>query len=316
MNAYADHGEAGTQVQKSYDDAAAGKADRGQRRGGPRRRLPRPRGRGRAEVQRTAWDELTESGAHRAGGQEVNKTARAPTGAGGPAHAAGRRVTWSAPLFTAPAWRSPTPPAASSARTTWRPGCSQGRDAVGPRGRGRGRRASCGWLEPCPRAPGSWSAGWRTCGPSWPPRGSTGSSLYGMGGSSLRPEVICRRAEECPWGLDTTDPGQVSAAMTELERTVVVVQLQVGRHGGDREASAAPSCTASADAGLDEKEAGRAWVTVDHGPQGPRCRRPPAAMGARATYPTYSRRWGGCRRRWLARTWARSSTRQRSWPST
>jgi glucose-6-phosphate isomerase len=53
--------------------------------------------------------------------------------------------------------------------------------------------------------------------------------LAGMGGSSLAPEVICRTAGAELIVVDTTDPGQVAAALTEeLERTVVVVSSKSG----------------------------------------------------------------------------------------
>jgi len=52
--------------------------------------------------------------------------------------------------------------------------------------------------------------------------------LCGMGGSSLAPEVITRTAGVPLVVLDGTDPGQVLAALTELERTVVVVSSKSG----------------------------------------------------------------------------------------
>jgi glucose-6-phosphate isomerase len=53
--------------------------------------------------------------------------------------------------------------------------------------------------------------------------------LGGMGGSSLAPEVICRTAGAGLVVLDTTDPGQVSAAFAgRLKRTVVVVSSKSG----------------------------------------------------------------------------------------
>src|SRR5918997_182041 len=52
--------------------------------------------------------------------------------------------------------------------------------------------------------------------------------LCGMGGSSLAPEVICRTAGVPLVVLDTTDPGQVAAARTDLDRTVVVVSSKSG----------------------------------------------------------------------------------------
>jgi glucose-6-phosphate isomerase len=52
--------------------------------------------------------------------------------------------------------------------------------------------------------------------------------LAGMGGSSLAPEVITRSAG-CPLVvLDSTDPGQVRAALADLARTIVVVSSKSG----------------------------------------------------------------------------------------
>ncbi len=52
--------------------------------------------------------------------------------------------------------------------------------------------------------------------------------LCGMGGSSLAPEVIARTAGLPLVVLDSTQPDQVAAALTELERTVVVVSSKSG----------------------------------------------------------------------------------------
>ena len=52
--------------------------------------------------------------------------------------------------------------------------------------------------------------------------------LAGMGGSSLAPEVICATAGRPLVVLDTTDPGQVSAALSDLHRTVVVCSSKSG----------------------------------------------------------------------------------------
>ncbi|MDP9239150.1 MAG: glucose-6-phosphate isomerase [Actinomycetota bacterium] len=53
--------------------------------------------------------------------------------------------------------------------------------------------------------------------------------LAGMGGSSLAPEVICNTAGVGLTVLDTTDPGQVRAALADrLERTLVVVSSKSG----------------------------------------------------------------------------------------
>jgi glucose-6-phosphate isomerase len=52
--------------------------------------------------------------------------------------------------------------------------------------------------------------------------------LCGMGGSSLAPEVICATYGAPLVVLDTTDPGQVRAALTDLDRTVFVVSSKSG----------------------------------------------------------------------------------------
>lgn len=52
--------------------------------------------------------------------------------------------------------------------------------------------------------------------------------LAGMGGSSLAPEVICASNGVELVVLDSTDPQQVAAAMTDLERSVLVVASKSG----------------------------------------------------------------------------------------
>ncbi|MCU1678511.1 MAG: phosphoglucose isomerase [Frankiales bacterium] len=52
--------------------------------------------------------------------------------------------------------------------------------------------------------------------------------LSGMGGSSLAPEVITLTAGVPLVVVDTTDPQQVSAALTDLDRTVLVVSSKSG----------------------------------------------------------------------------------------
>ncbi len=52
--------------------------------------------------------------------------------------------------------------------------------------------------------------------------------LAGMGGSSLAPEVICAAHGVPLVTLDATDPGQVRAALVDLERTVLVVSSKSG----------------------------------------------------------------------------------------
>lgn len=52
--------------------------------------------------------------------------------------------------------------------------------------------------------------------------------LAGMGGSSLAPEVICASAGVQLVVLDSTDPKQVRAALTDLQRTILVVASKSG----------------------------------------------------------------------------------------
>lgn len=52
--------------------------------------------------------------------------------------------------------------------------------------------------------------------------------LCGMGGSSLAPEVVCTTYGAPLVVLDTTDPGQVRNALTDLDRTVFVVSSKSG----------------------------------------------------------------------------------------
>jgi glucose-6-phosphate isomerase len=86
--------------------------------------------------------------------------------------------------------------------------------------------------------------------------------LAGMGGSSLAPEVITRTAGVELTVLDTTDPGQVRAAIADrLERTVVVVS---SKSGGTVETDSHRRAYAQAfrDLGLSEEAVGRRFVVV------------------------------------------------------
>jgi glucose-6-phosphate isomerase len=105
--------------------------------------------------------------------------------------------------------------------------------------------------------------------------------LCGMGGSSLAPEVICRTAGVDLVVLDTTDPGQVAAAVADLSRTVVVVS---SKSGGTVETDSQRRAflAAFAAAGLDETEAGRRFVVVTD-PDSP-LSKTAAEMGARAVF--------------------------------
>jgi glucose-6-phosphate isomerase len=105
--------------------------------------------------------------------------------------------------------------------------------------------------------------------------------LCGMGGSSLAPEVICRTAGLPLVVLDTTDPGQVSAAMAGLDRTVVVVS---SKSGGTVETDSQRRAfiAALAAAGLDEQQIGARFVVVTD--PGSPLAETAAAMGARAVF--------------------------------
>ncbi|MGI8418815.1 MAG: glucose-6-phosphate isomerase [Nakamurella sp.] len=78
--------------------------------------------------------------------------------------------------------------------------------------------------------------------------------LAGMGGSSLAPEVICATRGKELVALDTTDPGQVRAALqNDLEHTVLVVS---SKSGGTVETDSHRRVYAKAftDAGLDPRQ--------------------------------------------------------------
>jgi glucose-6-phosphate isomerase len=86
--------------------------------------------------------------------------------------------------------------------------------------------------------------------------------LAGMGGSSLAPEVITRTLGKPLTVLDTTDPAQIRAALSErLETTLVVVS---SKSGGTVETDSHRRAYFQAflDAGLSEAEAGRHFVIV------------------------------------------------------
>ena len=86
--------------------------------------------------------------------------------------------------------------------------------------------------------------------------------LAGMGGSSLAPEVIACTMGRPLTVLDTTDPGQVRAAITDrLDRTVVVVASKSGSTV-ETDSHRRAYWQAFLDAGLTEAEAGRRFVIV------------------------------------------------------
>ncbi|MFD1858692.1 glucose-6-phosphate isomerase [Aeromicrobium camelliae] len=86
--------------------------------------------------------------------------------------------------------------------------------------------------------------------------------LCGMGGSSLAPEVICRAAGVELVVLDSSHPDMVRAAITELERTAVVVS---SKSGGTVETDSQRRAFEKAfnDAGIDPAE--RMIVVTDPG---------------------------------------------------
>jgi glucose-6-phosphate isomerase len=109
--------------------------------------------------------------------------------------------------------------------------------------------------------------------------GLTRVVLAGMGGSSLAPEVICNTAGAPLTVLDTTDPGQVAAAIDDLEHTVVVVS---SKSGGTVETDSHRRAFLAAfiHSGLSEAEAGRRFVIVTD--PGSPLEQVGADMGARA----------------------------------
>jgi glucose-6-phosphate isomerase len=86
--------------------------------------------------------------------------------------------------------------------------------------------------------------------------------LCGMGGSSLAPEVITATAGVDLVTLDSTDPGQVRAAVTDLDRTAVVVSSKSGSTV-ETDSHRRVFEKAFADAGIDPT--GRIVVVTDPG---------------------------------------------------
>ncbi|MFC4150328.1 glucose-6-phosphate isomerase [Micromonospora mangrovi] len=86
--------------------------------------------------------------------------------------------------------------------------------------------------------------------------------LAGMGGSSLASEVIARALGRPLTVLDTTDPGQVRAALADrLERTVVVISSKSGTTV-ETDSHRRAYWQAFLDAGMTEAEAARHVVVV------------------------------------------------------
>ena len=85
-----------------------------------------------------------------------------------------------------------------------------------------------------------------------------------MGGSSLAPEVITRTAGVELTVLDSTEPGQVLAALRDrLNETALVDLDQVGLHARDRQPAPGLREVRSRDAGIDPRE--RIVVVTDPG---------------------------------------------------
>jgi glucose-6-phosphate isomerase len=146
--------------------------------------------------------------------------------------------------------------------------------------------------------------------------------LCGVGGSSLAPEVVCRTAGAPLVVLDTTDPHQVAAAMTDLDRTVVVLSAESGGTV-ETDSQRRAFIQAFADAGLDEKQIGARFVVVTD-PGSPLAETGAAMAPARCSSPTRTsaaatarcRRSAWSRRRWPGPTSAHCSRRPPSSPST
>ncbi|MFJ8578811.1 glucose-6-phosphate isomerase [Micromonospora sp. NPDC093277] len=86
--------------------------------------------------------------------------------------------------------------------------------------------------------------------------------LAGMGGSSLAPETIARTLGRPLTVLDTTDPGQVRAALADrLDRTVVVLASKSGSTV-ETDSLRRAYWHAFLDAGMTEAEAARHFVVV------------------------------------------------------
>ncbi|HZE40671.1 MAG TPA: glucose-6-phosphate isomerase [Stackebrandtia sp.] len=90
--------------------------------------------------------------------------------------------------------------------------------------------------------------------------GLTKVVLAGMGGSSLAPEVICRTLDRPLTVLDTTDPGQIRAALEQdLESTLVVVS---SKSGGTIETESIRRAFAQAFTDSGVKDVGKHFVVV------------------------------------------------------
>ena len=99
---------------------------------------------------------------------------------------------------------------------------------LGPGGRSRGRRSASAGPRPSQSPGRSSTRSWRSATSSRP-TASRHIVLGGMGGSSLAPEVITRTHGVGLTVLDSTDPGQVLAALGDrLEASALVISSKSG----------------------------------------------------------------------------------------
>ena len=191
----------------------------------------------------------------------------------------------------------------------------------GPEAERRRRSGWAGWT--CRRPPGSWSSSSPSCAAELRPRASTASCCAAWAARRWR-----RRSSAgppgCRWSSWTPPtPARCAAALTDLDRTVVVVS---SKSGGTVETDSQRRAFLDR---LRRRRAGREGRPGRASSSSPtparRCRRPPRrwapAPSSSPTRPSAAatarcRRSGWCPRRWPAPTSARCSTRPRSWPST
>lgn len=137
-----------------------------------------------------------------------------------------------------------------------------------------------GWLD-LPRTSRELVSGLATLRKELQAEGLDRVVLAGMGGSSLAPEVITRTLDAPLVVLDTTDPHQVKAAMSELARTVVVVSSKSGSTV-ETDSHRRVFLQAFLDAGLNEEQAGKRFVIVTD--PGSPLEKIGAELGARAIF--------------------------------
>ena len=214
LNAVADHGSiTGATANSGYDEARGVFAAAGRARHRAGRGDRAARGRGRAEVHGllVVLLEGVQKQLDRRARRRPASERRLSDAAGDLAATSGGGLTSSSATPTRPA----TPPRSIS----WWP---IGSPAGSPR-----RTRPCGGRTPSPsrpsgcpgrrwpRRPGRWSARSPRCATSCSTEGMNHMVLAGMGGSSLAPEVISATAGVELVTLDTTDAGQVAAALAD-----------------------------------------------------------------------------------------------------